>query len=141
MGHAQTLQQAASLGDVLIVGVNSDASVRRQKGPDRPVIHEANRAAMLAALGCVTHVVIFADETPRALLRSLKPHVLVKGGTYTTEEVVGREVVEAYGGEVRVVGSQPEENWQNAEVSMSDAVAHSRWYQSREPHQRRCQRA
>ena len=105
VGHAQTLQQAASLGDVLIVGVNSDASVRRLKGPDRPVIHETNRAAMLAALGCVTHVVVFADETPHALLRSLKPHVLVKGGTYTTEEVVGREVVEAYGGEVRVVGA------------------------------------
>ena len=105
VGHAQTLQQAASLGDVLVVGVNSDASVRRLKGPDRPVIHEANRAAMLAALGCVTHVVVFAADTPHALLRSLKPHVLVKGGTYTTEEVVGREIVEAYGGTVRVVAA------------------------------------
>jgi D-beta-D-heptose 7-phosphate kinase/D-beta-D-heptose 1-phosphate adenosyltransferase len=104
VGHANYLREAADLGDVLIVAVNSDASVRRLKGNDRPVIREADRAAMLAALACVRHVLIFEEDTPHELLRRLRPNVLVKGGTYTVEEIVGKEIVEAYGGRVCVLG-------------------------------------
>ena len=102
VGHVSYLREAAALGDVLVVGVNSDSSVRQLKGPDRPVISEADRAAMLAAMQTVDAVVIFDEATPHRLLQALRPDVLVKGGTYTTDEVVGREVVQAYGGEVRV---------------------------------------
>jgi D-beta-D-heptose 7-phosphate kinase/D-beta-D-heptose 1-phosphate adenosyltransferase len=104
VGHASYLEEAAALGDVLIVAINSDDSVRRLKGPERPVIGQNERAALLAALGCVDHVVIFGDDTPHALLRELRPDILVKGGTYLPHQVIGREVVEAYGGRVSVVG-------------------------------------
>jgi D-beta-D-heptose 7-phosphate kinase/D-beta-D-heptose 1-phosphate adenosyltransferase len=107
VGHADYLHEAAALDDVLIVAVNSDASVRRLKGPGRPVIAEADRAALLAALACVAHVVIFDDDTPHALLRALRPDVLVKGGTYSVDEVVGREIVEAYGGRACVTAQRP----------------------------------
>jgi D-beta-D-heptose 7-phosphate kinase/D-beta-D-heptose 1-phosphate adenosyltransferase len=102
VGHVTYLADAAAMGDVLVVGVNSDASVRSLKGPGRPVISESDRAAMLAALACVDAVVVFDDATPHRLLEALRPNVLVKGGTYAPHEVVGREVVEAYGGEIRV---------------------------------------
>lgn len=98
VGHVQLLQEAATLGDVLIVAINSDASVRKLKGPDRPVIGEQDRARLLAALGCVDHVLIFDDDTPHRLLEAIRPDVLVKGGT--TGEIVARDVVEAYGGRV-----------------------------------------
>ncbi|MBS0261820.1 MAG: bifunctional heptose 7-phosphate kinase/heptose 1-phosphate adenyltransferase [Planctomycetes bacterium] len=105
VGHVALLQQAAALGDVLIVAVNSDAGVRRLKGPKRPVIGESERAQMIAALGCVSCVVIFDDATPHALLDAVRPDVLVKGGT--TPEIVGREIVESYGGRVCRVGEVP----------------------------------
>jgi D-beta-D-heptose 7-phosphate kinase/D-beta-D-heptose 1-phosphate adenosyltransferase len=92
------------LGDQLVVGINSDASVRRLKGPTRPVINEVDRAAVLAALSCVSSVVVFDEDTPHELLHAIRPDVLVKGGTYSVDEVVGKEVVEAYGGQVCVVG-------------------------------------
>ncbi len=104
VGHVTYLAEAAAHGDVLVVGVNSDASVRRLKGPSRPVISQSDRAALLAALACVDGVVVFDDDTPHRMLELLRPDVLVKGGTYATHEVVGREVVEAYGGEIRVTG-------------------------------------
>lgn len=107
VGHASYLEEAAAHGDVLIVAINSDDSVRRLKGPERPVIKQHERAAMLAALGCVDHVVVFGDDTPHALLTALRPDVLVKGGTYTLDEVVGREIVEAYGGRVCLAGYVP----------------------------------
>lgn len=97
-GHVQMLQAAANLGDVLVVAVNSDAGVRRLKGPERPVLNEHDRAHMLAALTCVDHVLIFDDDTPHRLLGALRPDVLVKGGT--TDQIVGREIVEAYGGQI-----------------------------------------
>lgn len=102
VGHVQYLQEAAQLGDVLIVGVNDDASVRRLKGPGRPVIGQQQRAAILAALGCVNYVVMFADDTPMALIERLRPDVLVKGGTYAPDEVVGHQFVKSYGGRVHV---------------------------------------
>jgi len=104
VGHVTYLAEAAALGDALFVGVNSDQSVRRLKGPNRPVIGQADRAAMLASLACVSHVVVFDQDTPHGLLHAIKPDVLVKGGTYTPQQVVGHEVVTAYGGEVRVTG-------------------------------------
>ena len=104
IGHVTYLQQAAQLGDILIVAVNSDASVGQLKGPDRPVIGERSRAALLSALACVDHVIIFDEATPHNLLREIRPTVLVKGGTYTMDEVVGKEVVFSYGGEVRITG-------------------------------------
>ena len=100
VGHVTYLEEAASLGDILIVGVNSDQSVRRLKGPERPIINEADRVAMLTSLACVDHVIIFDDDTPCELLRKIRPDVLVKGGTYAREEVVGYEIVEAYGGRI-----------------------------------------
>lgn len=103
VGHVKYLQKARTLGDLLIVGLNSDASVRGLKGESRPLIGETERAHILAALDCVDYVVIFSDETPLRLIETLQPLVLVKGGDYTPEGVVGKEVVEAYGGRVELV--------------------------------------
>jgi D-beta-D-heptose 7-phosphate kinase/D-beta-D-heptose 1-phosphate adenosyltransferase len=100
IGHVRLLEEARTLGDVLVVAVNADASVRQLKGPTRPIIAEADRAAIVAALACVDHVILFDDPTPHRLLEAIRPDVLVKGGTYTRDEVVGREIVEAYGGRV-----------------------------------------
>ncbi len=100
-GHVTYLEQARSLGEALIVGVNTDDSVRRlAKGAGRPVTPEADRARVLAALACVDRVVLFDEDTPLALITSLQPDVLVKGGDYQLSEIVGREVVEARGGQV-----------------------------------------
>jgi D-beta-D-heptose 7-phosphate kinase/D-beta-D-heptose 1-phosphate adenosyltransferase len=101
-GHLVTLQEAAAQGDVLVVAINSDASVRCLKGRGRPVVPQDRRAALLAALACVDYVVVFDESTPHAVLRRLRPDVLVKGGSYTPEQVVGREVVESFGGAVHV---------------------------------------
>lgn len=107
-GHVSYLEEAAREGDCLIVALNSDASVRRlNKGPDRPLFDQAHRARMLAALEAVDYVVIFEEDTPHAVLRALKPDVLVKGGTYREEEIVGREVVLEYGGTVKALGITP----------------------------------
>jgi D-beta-D-heptose 7-phosphate kinase/D-beta-D-heptose 1-phosphate adenosyltransferase len=104
VGHLACLQEAAKQGDVLIVALNSDASIRRLKGPTRPVIQEHDRAAILSALDCVDYVVTFDADTPIDLLRQLQPDVLVKGGTYQTTEVIGHEIVESYGGRVHLAG-------------------------------------
>lgn len=103
IGHKRYLQEAASLGDLLIVGVNSDDSVRRLKGPDRPVNSEQDRAEMLSALGFVDYVVIFGEDTPYELIKKIQPDVLVKGGDYKPEEVVGRDIVEARGGRLELI--------------------------------------
>jgi D-beta-D-heptose 7-phosphate kinase / D-beta-D-heptose 1-phosphate adenosyltransferase len=103
IGHVSYLQQAKELGDVLIVAINSDECVQRLKGPARPIIDEFARAALLAALDCVDHVVVFSEDTPHSLLSALRPEYLVKGGTYGLSEVVGHDIVEAYGGQVRVL--------------------------------------
>jgi D-beta-D-heptose 7-phosphate kinase/D-beta-D-heptose 1-phosphate adenosyltransferase len=104
VGHVTNLAEASRMGDVLLVGINSDSSVKRLKGSRRPVIGEADRAAMLAALDCVDYVVVFDEDTPHSMLHAIQPDVLVKGGTYAPHEVVGHEVVEGYGGTVRVTG-------------------------------------
>ncbi len=114
-GHVTLLEQAAALGDVLVVGLNADASVRRLKGSTRPVNHEQDRARVLSALGCVGGVVLFGDgdeakgaseatrDTPVRLIEALRPDVLVKGGDYTRDTVVGADIVERHGGVVRIV--------------------------------------
>jgi D-glycero-beta-D-manno-heptose 1-phosphate adenylyltransferase len=99
-GHIRSLEQARALGDVLIVGLNSDASVRQLKGEGRPVIPERERAEILAALESVDAVVIFDDLTPREVIARLLPDVLVKGGDWPGDQIVGREEVEAAGGRV-----------------------------------------
>ncbi|MDB5342010.1 MAG: D-alpha,beta-D-heptose 7-phosphate 1-kinase [Schlesneria sp.] len=106
VGHVSLLEEAARLGDVLIVAINSDASVHRLKGAERPIIGERDRARMLAALGCVDHVLVFDDDTPHRLLEAIRPEVLVKGGT--TGHIVGAEIVAAYGGLVTRTASVPE---------------------------------
>jgi D-beta-D-heptose 7-phosphate kinase/D-beta-D-heptose 1-phosphate adenosyltransferase len=103
VGHVKYLQKARTFGDLLVVGLNSDASVRRLKGESRPLIGEAERAHILAALDCVDYVVIFAEDTPLRLIETLRPFVLVKGGDYTPEGVVGKDLVEASGGRVELV--------------------------------------
>jgi len=105
IGHITYLQQAAGEGDCLIVAVNSDASIRRLgKGPDRPIVSEADRCGMLASLEAVDYVVVFDEKTPHTLLKQLQPHLLVKGGTYSPDEIVGKELVESYGGQVKALG-------------------------------------
>jgi len=99
-GHIRSLELARALGDVLIVGLNSDASVRQLKGEGRPVIAENERAEILAALESVEAVVIFNDVTPREVIARLLPDVLVKGGDWPGDQIVGREEVEAAGGRV-----------------------------------------
>jgi len=100
-GHIALLEAARAAGDALAVGVNSDASVRRLgKGPDRPVVPEAERARVLAALAAVDCVVLFDEETPLALIHRIHPDVLVKGADYTREEIVGAAEVEGWGGRV-----------------------------------------
>ncbi len=102
-GHAAYLSQAAALGDRLVVGLNSDASVRRLKGEGRPVQPAGDRAYLLASLRAVDAVTVFEEDTPAALIEALLPDVLVKGADYEEEEVVGREAVREAGGEVRLL--------------------------------------
>jgi D-beta-D-heptose 7-phosphate kinase/D-beta-D-heptose 1-phosphate adenosyltransferase len=99
-GHVQYLEEAAALADRLVVGLNSDASVRRLKGPARPIVPEGERLALLESLGCVDLVVRFDDDTPERLIRAVAPDVLVKGGDWSVERIVGREFVEGRGGRV-----------------------------------------
>jgi D-beta-D-heptose 7-phosphate kinase/D-beta-D-heptose 1-phosphate adenosyltransferase len=99
-GHVRYLQHARSLGDALIVGINSDRSVRAVKGSDRPINPEAERAEILAALDCVDAVAIFDEETPFELISAVQPDVLVKGADWAEHAIVGRDIVEARGGKV-----------------------------------------
>ena len=102
-GHVKYLQAARRLGDLLILGLNSDVSVRRLKGAKRPLIGEEERAHILAALDCIDYVCLFDEDTPLELITALKPYILVKGGDYTPEGVVGKELVESYGGRVELI--------------------------------------
>ena len=99
-GHIEYLAKAASLGTKLIIGLNSDASVKRLKGEYRPVNNENDRAILLAALSFVDHIVIFDTDTPRDLIQYVHPDILVKGGDYNPQEIVGYDIVKAKGGEV-----------------------------------------
>ena len=100
VGHVRYLTQARALGDALVVAINSDRTVRELKGPDRPVFAQAERAEILAALGCVDYIVVFDDVSSRSLIATLLPDVLVKGGDYDLDQIHGRQEVEAAGGNV-----------------------------------------
>ncbi len=102
-GHVEYLEEARALGDRLVVGVNTDASVRRLKGPSRPIVGEADRVAVVRALACVDLAILFDDDTPLRLIEAVQPDVLVKGADYDVADIVGREVVEARGGRVATV--------------------------------------
>lgn len=106
-GHVEYLTRARALGDVLIVGLNTDASIRRIKGEGRPVNPNRDRAAVLAALAAVDYVCFFGDDTPERLIRSLVPDVLVKGADWKAGEIVGSDVVRAHGGVVRRIRLTP----------------------------------
>jgi len=99
-GHVDYLEKAKSLGDILVVGMNSDSSVRRIKGEKRPVVPQELRAKVLSSLKPVDYVVIFEEDTPLELIKAVKPDVLVKGGDWDIDKIVGREFVESYGGKV-----------------------------------------
>ncbi|MCB9024972.1 MAG: D-glycero-beta-D-manno-heptose 1-phosphate adenylyltransferase [Bdellovibrionaceae bacterium] len=100
VGHVRYLQQARQLGDILVVALNSDDSVKRLKGPQRPIQNEKDREEILSSLSCVDYVTIFSEETPLRLITQLQPDVLVKGGDWPVNTIVGFEVVQANGGEV-----------------------------------------
>lgn len=99
-GHVHYLLQAKALGDILVVGLNSDDSVRRLKGPARPINGEKERAFVLAALACVDYVVVFEEDTPKELIETVRPDVLVKGGDYALDQIVGADFVTRNGGTV-----------------------------------------
>jgi len=103
MGHLQLLMQAKALGDVLVVGINNEESVKRLKGKGRPITGESDRANIVAALDCVDYVAVFGEDTPLELIKALRPDVIVKGGDYSIETVIGRDFVESYGGTVCIV--------------------------------------
>ncbi len=102
-GHVAYLEQARQLADVLVLGLNSDASVKRLKGPERPFINQDDRSFILSRLEMVDIVTIFDEDTPLELIRLVKPEILVKGGDYAPETVVGRDFVESYGGRVAII--------------------------------------
>lgn len=103
VGHVRYLQQARQLGDLLVLGLNSDDSIRRLKGEKRPLIGGEERAHILAALDCIDFLVMFDEDTPLALIKALRPDILVKGGDYAADEVVGKDLVESYGGRVELI--------------------------------------
>lgn len=107
VGHVRYLRDARALGDILVVGLNSDASVKRLKGPERPVQVESDRAELLASLGVVDYVVLFEDDTPLSLIESVAPDILVKGGDWPPEKIVGSKFVLARGGEVKSLPFHP----------------------------------
>ncbi|MEX0813561.1 MAG: D-glycero-beta-D-manno-heptose 1-phosphate adenylyltransferase [Chitinophagales bacterium] len=106
-GHISTIAQAADFGDRLVLGLNSDSSVKRLKGESRPLQNEQNRAILLAAMHCVDAVVVFEEDTPEDLIKFILPDVLVKGGDYKPEEVVGADIVLKNGGEIKLAEFLP----------------------------------
>ena len=102
-GHIETLQKAKSYGDILVVGLNSDKSIKRIKGDKRPIISENNRASMLAALECVDYIILFDDESPQKLIEAIKPNVLVKGADWIGKKIAGEDFIHSIAGEVKYV--------------------------------------
>ena len=102
-GHIHILDQAKSYGDILIVGLNSDNSIKRLKGPSRPKVSQEDRLKILSSIKFVDYVVLFEEETPLKLIEKIKPNFLVKGGDYILEDVIGREFVENNGGQVKII--------------------------------------
>ena len=103
VGHVRYLQEARSMGDLLVVGVNTDDSVRKLKGPDRPINAETDRAEVLAALECVDYVTLFAEDTPIELISAIRPNIQVKGGDYAPEDLPEAEIMRSIGGRVEII--------------------------------------
>jgi rfaE bifunctional protein nucleotidyltransferase chain/domain len=122
-GHVEYLEEARALGDRLVVGINSDASVRRLKGPERPIVPQLERAEVLASLACVDRVVVFEDDTPESLIESVRPDVLVKGGDWALDRIVGRAFVEARGGRVTTITLR--EGWSTTGLIARARAGHS----------------
>lgn len=101
-GHIKLLKKAKKLGDVLIVGINKDKSIKKIKGKDRPIMDEKQRIEIISAIEFVDYVVPFGDTTPEKLIKMIKPDIIVKGGDYKKDEVVGKDIVEKYGGKVYI---------------------------------------
>ncbi|MGA1871814.1 MAG: bifunctional D-glycero-beta-D-manno-heptose-7-phosphate kinase/D-glycero-beta-D-manno-heptose 1-phosphate adenylyltransferase HldE [bacterium] len=122
-GHIHLLKQAKDLGDRLIVGLNSDDSIKRLKGSKRPILNENDRASILSSLSFVDLIIIFEDDTPLKLIKALKPDILVKGTDYSLNEVVGREIVESYGGEVSLINLL--QGYSTTDITKKVLCAHS----------------
>ncbi|RLC51470.1 MAG: D-glycero-beta-D-manno-heptose 1-phosphate adenylyltransferase [Candidatus Cloacimonadota bacterium] len=106
-GHVQYLQEAKALGDILVIGLNSDASVKRLKGAERPVNNQNDRAIVLSALKSVDYIVVFDEDTPYDLIKQIKPDILVKGGDWPENKIVGHDIVKANGGIVKSLSFRP----------------------------------
>jgi D-beta-D-heptose 7-phosphate kinase/D-beta-D-heptose 1-phosphate adenosyltransferase len=119
-GHVDYLSKARAKGDALIVGMNTDASVQRLKGPTRPIVEEQDRAFVLAALSVVDYVCLFEEDTPLELIKAVVPDVLVKGGDWSIETIVGRDVVEAAGGTVQTIAFVPNRSTTNIVQKIAD---------------------
>jgi D-beta-D-heptose 7-phosphate kinase/D-beta-D-heptose 1-phosphate adenosyltransferase len=120
-GHVEYLQAARRMGDVLMVGLNTDASIRRIKGEKRPINKNRDRAAVLSALGCVDYVCLFGDDTPQRLIAAIIPDVLVKGADWSADAIVGKDIVEAHGGRVRRIRLTPGRSTTNVIRKVLDA--------------------
>jgi len=123
-GHVDYLSKAREKGDALIVGMNTDASVQRLKGPTRPIVEEQDRAFVLAALSVVDYVCLFEEDTPLELIKAVVPDVLVKGGDWSIETIVGRDVVEAAGGTVQTIAFVPNRSTTNIVQKIADLYKH-----------------
>lgn len=128
VGHVRYLQQARAMGDMLVVGVNTDESVRRLKGPTRPINPENDRAELLAALGCVDYVTLFPEDTPIELILLIRPDVQVKGGDYRPEELPEAEVMRSIGGRVEIIplSATESEGFSTTKTISSIAEPHER---------------
>ena len=123
-GHVDYLAKARALGDILIVGLNDDASVKRLKGQQRPVVGQDDRAEVLAALKSVDYVCLFSEDTPYELIKAVVPDVLVKGADWAVEKVVGKDVVEAAGGTVQTIEFLPNRSTTNIIARITETVKH-----------------
>jgi D-beta-D-heptose 7-phosphate kinase/D-beta-D-heptose 1-phosphate adenosyltransferase len=102
-GHVKYLRKAKALGDILVLGLNSDSSIRRIKGPSRPVVNQKDRAAVISSLGCVDYVAVFGEDTPIKVIKAVKPDILVKGADWKAGNIVGADLVDSYGGKVATI--------------------------------------
>jgi D-beta-D-heptose 7-phosphate kinase/D-beta-D-heptose 1-phosphate adenosyltransferase len=119
-GHVEYLSKAKDLGDVLLVGMNTDSSVRRLKGPKRPVVTQDDRAFVLAALCAVDYVCLFDEDTPYNLIKAVIPDVLVKGSDWAIDEIAGKDIVEASGGKVQTIDYLPDRSTTNIIQKITD---------------------
>jgi D-beta-D-heptose 7-phosphate kinase/D-beta-D-heptose 1-phosphate adenosyltransferase len=120
-GHVEYLTKAKALGDVLLVGMNTDASVQRLKGPQRPVVSQDDRAFVLAALRAVDYVCLFDEDTPYNLIKAVVPDVLVKGSDWAIDSIVGKDIVEAAGGKVQTIDYVPNRSTTNIIQKIADS--------------------